>query len=84
MRRKRPTEAREEQHHRAVAQTIQWTKDAAIAGHYQDALSWMRVLEAVEGELPAELEPLFDRCLAITRCRAEVHDVRGRGFADVA
>jgi hypothetical protein len=66
MRRKRPTEAPGERHRRAVAQTIQWAKDAAVAGHYQDALSWMRVLEAVEGELPRELERLRDRCLAIT------------------
>jgi hypothetical protein len=84
MRRKRPIEAPEDRHRRAVAQTIQWAKDAAVAGEHQDAVSWMRVLEAVEGELPAELEPLLGRCLAVVDSRGEAQAVRHCRLADVA
>lgn len=84
MRRNRLTEAPEERHRQAVAQTIVWAKDAASAGDYQDALSWMRVLEAVEGELPAELAPLLEECLTIIRERAEAHAARRAQFADAA
>jgi len=74
----------EERHRRAVAQTTQWAMDAAAAGHYQDALSWIRVLETVEGELPAELASLHYRCVALVRARAETHDLRRRQFVDAA
>ena len=63
---------------------MRWAKDAADAGHYQDALSWMRVLEAVEGELPAELEVLHEHCLVVIHARAHAHDMRRRRFADAA
>jgi hypothetical protein len=82
MGRKRFTEARAERHRRAVEQTIQWAIDAAGAGQYQDALSWMRVLETVEGQLPSELKPLRDRCQRVVQERAEAHAARRRQLAD--
>jgi hypothetical protein len=77
------TEA-DQRHRLAVAQTARWAQDAADGGHYQDALSWMRVLEAVEGELPAELEPLHEHCLAVIHARAHAHEARRRQFVDAA
>ncbi len=44
----------------------------------------MRVLEAVEGELPEELEPLLACCLAAVQSRAEAHAARRRALADAA
>ena len=74
----------EERHRQAVAQTTQWALDAAAAGSYQDALSWIRVLETVEGELPAELASLHERCVAVVDARARAHDLRRRRFVDAA
>jgi hypothetical protein len=74
----------QERHRQAVAQTTQWAREAAAAGHYQDALSWIRVLETVDGALSAELEALSEQCLAIVRTRAQAHDARRRDFADAA
>lgn len=74
----------DERHRRAVAQTTAWAKDAAAAGNYQDALSWIRVLEAVDGTVPAELEALSEHCLAVILARAQAHDARRRQFADAA
>jgi hypothetical protein len=74
----------EERHRRAVTQTTQWAMDAAAAGEYQDALSWMRVLETVEGELPAGLESLHARCVAVVQARAQAHDLRRAQFVDAA
>lgn len=78
MTRKRPTGEPEARHRRAVAQTIQWAREAAEAGQYQDALSWMRVLETVEGKLPSEIVLLYDHCMAAVQTRAEAHDAERR------
>ena len=82
MGRKRFTEAPAERHRRAVEQTIRWAREAARAGQYQDALSWMRVLETVEGQLPVELQPLRERCQSVVAERAEAHAARRRQLAD--
>ncbi len=74
----------DERHRRAVNQTTQWAMDAAAAGQYHDALSWMRVLETVEGELPEELETLHAHCTAAVRARVRAHDLRRAQFADAA
>ena len=74
----------EERHRQAVAQTTKWAVDAAAAGSYQDALSWIRVLETVEGELPAELVSLHAHCAAVVHARAQAHDLRRRQFVDAA
>jgi hypothetical protein len=74
----------EERHRRAVAQTTQWAMDAAAAGQYQDALSWIRVLKTVVGGLPAELEALHEHCVAVVRTRGQAHDLRRAQFVDAA
>jgi len=51
-----------ERHSRAIAQTSQWAMAAADAGDYEEALSWLRVLAAVEDELPKRISHLRDRC----------------------
>ncbi len=81
MRRTRPTEAPGERHRRAVAQTINWAREAAEAGHDQEALEWLRMLEAVEGQLPPELEPLCEQCLANLAATAERERQRRRRLA---
>jgi hypothetical protein len=50
----------EDRHARAVAQTVAWALSAADGGNYQEALSWLRVLEAVDGSLEPRLATLRD------------------------
>ena len=40
-------------HHQAVMNTLSWADDAAAAGDYADALSWLHVITAIGDELPS-------------------------------
>ena len=46
----------------AIERTLGWAEDAAAAGDVQEALAWLRLIEAVEGRLPHRLVPLRDDC----------------------
>ena len=65
-----------ERHAQAVAQTADWARAAAEEGNLQEALSWLRVIEAVDGFLADELRVLRDRCLALVGQRAAEHSAR--------
>ena len=69
-----------DRHLRAVEQTVLWAREAAEAGNYQDALSWLRVLEVTEGGVPLELVPLRDHCQSIVHRRAVLHKARRTQF----
>jgi hypothetical protein len=71
----------EERHARAVAQTVLWAKAAADGGDYQEALSWLRVLETVEGKLDPALTSLRDSWRAITERNAVSYSDRRRAVA---
>lgn len=47
----------------ASAQARQWAHDAADDGEYLEAISWLRVLEVIEGSLPPTLAMLRTRCV---------------------
>jgi hypothetical protein len=66
----------DDRHLRAVERTALWAKEAAEAGNYQDALSWLRVLEVTEGGIPLELVPLRDQCQRVVRHRAALYQNR--------
>jgi hypothetical protein len=53
----------DKRHLLAIERTVGWAEDAAAAGDVQDALAWLRLIEAVEGRLPHRLVPLFDDCM---------------------
>ena len=65
-----------DRHLRAVEQTVLWAKEAAAAGNYQDALSWLRVLEVTEGGVPLELVGLRDHCQSIVHRSAALHQAQ--------
>jgi hypothetical protein len=46
----------------ALERTAVWAEEAAAAGDWQEALAWLRVIEAVEGRLPPRLLPLLEDC----------------------
>ena len=43
-----------QQHERAVAQSLSWAAEAAERNDFADALAWLAVVEAVDGELAPE------------------------------
>ena len=45
-----------DRHERAVQQTYAWAREAAERGEFDDAVAWLRTLEAVEGRLPPDWE----------------------------
>jgi hypothetical protein len=45
-----------ERHRAALRRTLDWAEDAANDADYATALAWLATIEAVEGELPKELE----------------------------
>jgi hypothetical protein len=53
----------EKRHLLAIDRTVRWAEDAAAAGDVQEALAWLRVIEAVEGRLPHRLIPLLEDCV---------------------
>jgi hypothetical protein len=63
-------EAAPDRHGRAVEQTAGWAIAAVEAGDYQEALSWLRVLEVVERGLPKELVGLRAHCVSLVEERA--------------
>jgi hypothetical protein len=40
-------------HERAVAQTLGFAHEAALRGDFADAIEWLKVIEVVDGVLPA-------------------------------
>jgi hypothetical protein len=46
----------DERHRAALQRTIRWAEEAAASGDYPTAFAWLATIEAVEGELPKELE----------------------------
>src|SRR5436305_4367484 len=53
----------EKRHLLAIERTVCWAEEAAAAGEVQEALAWLRVIEAVEGRMPHRLLPLLQDCL---------------------
>ena len=43
-------------HERAVAQTLGWADEAAARGDHADALSWLKVLDAIGEQLSHEYQ----------------------------
>jgi hypothetical protein len=63
-RQSRAQHPRDARHQRALAQTTAWARAAADAGDYVDALSWLRVLEVVEGHLLPDMRVLKEQCVS--------------------
>jgi hypothetical protein len=59
-----------------LAQTLSWAEEAAGLGEYQDALSWIRVLEVVDGELSRQALHLREFCQLKVKERAAEHAAR--------
>jgi hypothetical protein len=53
----------EKRHLLAIERTVCWAEEAAAAGEVEEALAWLRVVEAVEGRMPHRLVPLLQDCL---------------------
>ena len=43
-------------HLRAVANTLRWAEESATRGRYADALGWLKVLDVIGEELPADYQ----------------------------
>ena len=50
-------------HERAVAQTLGFAQEAARVGDFTDAIEWLKVVEVVDGVLPAGWEATRDSWL---------------------
>jgi hypothetical protein len=65
-----------ERHEVALAQARQWAYDAADDGDYLEAITWLRVIEVIEGSLPHTLVSLRSRCLGAFRDQMERFTLR--------
>jgi hypothetical protein len=45
------SQERQKRHECAVAQTLRWARDAAAEQDFGEALSWLSVIEAIDGTL---------------------------------
>jgi hypothetical protein len=59
----------DKRHAAAVARTVAWAREAAGQGDIAEAVSWLDVIEAIEGTLPPALSALRDEWIRGARSR---------------